>query len=103
MANKRGQKRTLTEAEKAARMSEMRTQGIEGMRLPRINLALSPENYDFVKVLASASGNTMTRLVNLIIAAYRNEHPGLEEQSRAVIETINSGVFAPLKNGTKEE
>lgn len=50
---------------------ELRTQGRAGMKLPRINLAFSPTNYEFVKIMAALHGQNLTQYINDIISAER--------------------------------
>ncbi len=84
-----GQQGTAGEAEQAQRAAEMRTQGRKGCKAVRINMALSTENHEFVKLLSKASGQTMTNLVNSIVAAYRKEHPELTRKAKEYIDFIN--------------
>lgn len=91
---KRGQQATASPEEQAERAAELRTQGRKGCKAPRINLAFTTENHEFVKVMAKASGRTMTTMVNDIITAYRNEHPEFMEQAHNFLDYINSGAFS---------
>jgi len=50
---------------------ELRTQGRAGMKLPRINLAFSPTNYEFIKIMAALHGQNLTQYVNDLINAER--------------------------------
>ena len=45
----------------------MQTQGKKGIKLPRINLALTPSNYDYVKTMASMNGVSVTKFINNLI------------------------------------
>ena len=81
------------EEEQAERAAAMQTQGRKGCKAKRINMAFTPENYKFVKVMASASGRTMTEFTNLVIAAYQREHPEIMEQAKGFINVIDSGTF----------
>ena len=83
-----------TEKEFLIRSAEMRTQGRQGCKAPRINMAFTMNNYEFIRVMARATGRTMTQFVNLVITAYRNEHPDILEQARSFLETVNSGIFS---------
>lgn len=94
--SKKGQQGTASPQERAERLKEMKTQGRKGCKASRINLAFSPDNYEFIKVLSKASGRNMTEFTNAIIAAYRNEHPELLEQARGFLDVINSGAFSHL-------
>ena len=99
----KGQQGTASPEEQKARADAMATQGRKGCRAIRINMAFSPDNHEFIKILAKATGRTMTDFTNLIIAAYRNEHPELMEQAKGFLETVNSGAFERLLNGDKTE
>ena len=51
------------------------TQGRRGKRMPRINMAFSPENYAWIK-RQSGPYHTMTEIVNEIIDEYRRNNHG---------------------------
>lgn len=70
----KGQQGTATPQEQAQRAAEMRTQGRKGCKLPRINVAFSPENHEFIRIMAGISGQTMTELINDIIADCRKRN-----------------------------
>ena len=95
----KGQQGTASPQEQAERAAELKTQGRKGCKATRINMAFSPENHQFIKVMAKASGKTMTEFTNLVIAAYRREHPEIMEQANAFLNTINSGAFSSLMGG----
>ena len=60
--------------EVATRKSEMRTQGRKNCELSRINMAFTPENYDFIRVMSKSTGKSMTQCVNLMLSEYRDNH-----------------------------
>ena len=93
---KRQQQGTASPQEQAQRKAEGRTQGRKGCKAPRINLAFTTENHEFIKVMARATGRTMTEFTNLVITAYRNEHPEMMQQARSFLDTVNSGAFSAL-------
>lgn len=92
----RGQQGTSTPEEAQERREALRTQGRKGVKAIRINMAFTPANHEFIKVLARATGRTMTELTNQVIAAYRNEHPEFMAQAAGFLEYINSGVFSSI-------
>ena len=96
----KGQQGTASQEEQRARASALATQGRKGCQAVRINMAFTPENYEFVRVISKASGRTMTVFVNQIIEAYRAENPELMEQARGFLDTLNSGSFSKI---AKEE
>ena len=49
-------------------------------------MAFTPENHEFIKIMAKISGKTMTEFANLVVERYRNEHPDLYEQAKAIID-----------------
>ena len=92
----KGQQGTASPQEQAERAAELKTQGRKGCKAIRINMAFTPSNHEFIKVLAKASGKTMTEFTNLVVAAYRREHPELMEKANEFLATVNSGVFSSL-------
>lgn len=69
-----GKQTPATEEEAEARKALRQTRGRKGVHLPRINMAFSPVNYDFIKTMALITGQTMTDYVNNLIESYRNEY-----------------------------
>ena len=97
--SRKGQQGTASPQEAAERKEQMRTQGRKGVKAERINMAFSDSNYQFIRVMAKATGKTMTEFTNAIIAAYQREHPELMEQAQAFLNTVNSGAFSNLFGG----
>ena len=99
----KGQQGTASPEELTARRAALQTQGRKGCKAIRINMAFTPENHEFIRVMAKASGHTMTEFANLVIEAYRREHPEIMEQAASFLETVNSGAFSSLLGGNAEE
>ena len=91
-----GQQATASKEEAAARAATGRTQGRKGAKAVRINMAFSPDNHEFIKVMASQTGRTMTETCNLIVQAFREAHPEMLERARAAVEEMKAGGFAEL-------
>lgn len=100
---KKGQQGSASPQEAAERASNLKTQGRKGCKATRINMAFTPDNHEFIAVMAKASGKTMTEFTNLVIEAYRREHPEIMEQAQAFLNTINSGAFSYLLGGNEEK
>lgn len=79
----RAKPRPYTEAEKQAYTQAGKTQGRPGLKLERINLAFTPDNYEYVKTMASVRGESMTEFVNHIIAMNMEENAALFAQAKA--------------------
>lgn len=78
----------ISPQEAQERAEELRTQGRAGAKLPRINMAFTPANHEFVKVMARVTGKSMTQFANYVIEQYRNEHPELFTQAKAIIDQL---------------
>lgn len=86
--SRKGQQGTASPQEAAERAAQLKTQGRKGCKAIRINMAFAPENHEFIKVMATISGKTMTEFANLIVERYRNEHPEIYEQAKAIIDQL---------------
>lgn len=86
--SEKGQQITASQDEQAERASQLRTQGRKGCKLPRINMAFTTENHDFIKTLARVSGKTMTEFTNYVIKQYREEHPELYDKAKDIINSL---------------
>lgn len=78
---KRKARRTYTEEEAAEILKTLRTSGRKGIKLPRINLAFTPENYDYIQTMSRVRGENMTDFVNLIIAQHKEENTAIYEKA----------------------
>lgn len=74
--------------EKKERKSEMKTQGRKGCKAERINMAFSPENYEFIKICSKATGKTMTEFTNILIKKYREKDPSMIEKASKLLKAI---------------
>lgn len=102
-ASNKGQQGTATPQEVAERAAALRTQGRKGCKAIRINMAFTPDNHEFIKVMAKATGRTMTEFTNDVITAYRKEHPEFMEQANNFLQFVNSGAFTSLNNNEKNK
>lgn len=86
--SRKGQQGTASAQEAAERAAQLKTQGRKGCKAIRINMAFTPENHEFIKVMAKISGKTMTEFANLAIERYRTEHPDIYEKAKAIIDEL---------------
>lgn len=63
----RKERRTYDAAEAQEALENRTTQGRKGLRLRRINMAFSDQIYDYVKIMSTARGQTLTDFVNDIL------------------------------------
>ncbi len=76
--------------EQETRMADGKTQGRKGCHAPRINLAFTSTNYDFVKVMSCATGETMTDFINFVLDQYREEHHETYDQAKAFTDALTN-------------
>lgn len=95
--SQKGQQGTVSPQEAKERMDALRTQGRKGCKAIRINMAFTPDNHQFIKILSMSTGRTMTELTNEVIEAYRNEHPEFMDKARSFLEFVNSSAFSANK------
>ena len=98
MAKNRKMQTPASEEEAKERMALMQTRGRKGVHLPRINMAFTPENHDFIKTMSLITGQTMTEFLNDIIKQYREEYG----QDYAEIVKMREKISAMKSNKTEE-
>lgn len=86
--SRKGQQGKASPQEAAERASKLKTQGRKGCKAIRINMAFTPENHEYIKVMAKVTGKTMTEFANLAIERYRTEHPDLYDQAKSIIDQL---------------
>ena len=89
--SKRGQQGTASPEEKAEREAAGRTQGRKGCKKPgtHLNLLLTPDNREFVKTMARASGVPMGEYINNILDQFRAAHPEYMEKASQFLEFLD--------------
>lgn len=87
---KTGQQDTAPAEEIAERQAIRRTQGRKGAKQPRVNLALSSANYDYVRTCARAAGITQISFINDIIDQHRITHPEEYEKAKQLQEELKT-------------
>lgn len=77
------ERRTYTDKEAAEAMAALKTSGRKGVKLPRINLAFTPDNYDYIKTMSQVRGESLTEFVNHLIALNAQENKEVYEKAKA--------------------
>lgn len=85
---KRKPRKEYTEQEAAEIAETMHTTGKKGIKLPRINLAFSPSNYQYIEIMSRVRGENLTQFVNKIIAEHREQHGDLYEKAQEFINSL---------------
>lgn len=58
-----------SEMEKKSNITLESTQGRKGKKLPRINMAFTPENHEYIKRVSRQEGKSITQYINGLIEA----------------------------------
>lgn len=78
----RKERKTYTEAEAQAYKDSLKTAGRKGVKLPRINMAFTPTNYEYIHTMARRAGLTLTEFLNAIISQHMDDH---QEQYESIL------------------
>lgn len=70
------------------RQEALRTQGKKGAKAQRFNMAFTPSNLDFIRVMSKIKGLTMTQFVNEIINREREAQSDTYEKAKSLIENL---------------
>lgn len=77
----RKNRRTYTKAEAQEFLDDLRTAGRKGVRLPRINMAFSPECYDYIRTVSKVRGETMTEFLNFLVKKSLEENRDIYDKA----------------------
>lgn len=64
------------------------TQGKKGFKMQRINMAFTPDNMDFIRIMAKIKGQTMTQFVNSILDQEREAKAEVFQEAKKLLEKI---------------
>lgn len=73
-APERKERKTYDDKEAAELMQSLHTTGRKGVKLPRLNLALAPDMYDYVKTMSKITGMTYTEFLDKVLRAHKEAH-----------------------------
>lgn len=77
----RKERRTYTKEEAQEFLSDFRTAGHKGVKLPRVNMAFTPDNYEFIRVMSRVRGENMTEFVNVLVKKYMEEYRDIYDKA----------------------
>ena len=87
----KGPRREYSAEEAKPYLDSLQTSGRKGIKSPRINLCLTPENMDYCNAMAAAMGTTRTTVINDLIAKHRKEHAAEWEQIKEFRKKFKEG------------
>ena len=65
------------------RQEALKTQGKKGAKAQRFNMAFTPSNLDFIRIMSKINGQTMTQFVNEIIDREREAQSETNQQVKS--------------------
>ena len=80
------EQKTFEEQKALEAQEALATRGMKGVKLPRINMAFTPSNLDFIRVMAAIRGQTMTQYVNAIVERERLENGDAYQKAKQLAE-----------------
>ena len=85
-------RKTYTEEEAYKYMESRATAGRKGLKLPRINLAFTPELYKYIRVMSKIRGESMTEFVNAIVADSMKNNAETYEKAKEFASMFDSSL-----------
>lgn len=85
---KRKERKTYNDEEAKEYLQEMKTTGRKGLKLPRMNVAFSPDIYEYCKTMARAAGMTYTDFVNNVLRLHMEAHKDKYEETKKFREDL---------------
>lgn len=70
------------------RQEALATQGKRGAKAQRINMAFTPSNIDYIRIMAKLNGQTMTQYVNSIIDKEREAAGEVYQKAKELIDSL---------------
>ena len=75
-------RKTYSEEEAQAFKEEMKTAGRKGAKLPRINLAFTPQNYEFIQIMSRVRGESLTEFVNHVLRKSMEDNADIYQKAK---------------------
>ena len=63
----------------------VQTQGRKGAKLPRINMAFTPQNLEYLRIMAGLRGQSVTRYVNALVEQDMELNRGAYDAAKQLI------------------
>lgn len=88
--SKKGQQGAASPQEARERANRGQTQGRKGCKTDRINYAVTPDNMEYIKIMAGLNGQTMSKFINAIISAHREANKDAFQEAKAVYDRFHA-------------
>ena len=74
-------RRTYSEQETQEALYSRQTSGKKGVKLPRINMAFSPDVYKYVQIMSRVRGESMTDFINIALRQHMEQHRDIYDKA----------------------
>lgn len=81
-------RKEYTPEEAAAFAESFKTSGRKGLRLPRINVAFTPENYEYIRTMSRVRGENYTAFINWLIKTHKDENMDMYKKAHDFIDNM---------------
>lgn len=81
-------RKEYTQEEAELFISTFKTSGRKGLKLPRINVAFSPENYEYIRTMARVRGESYTEFINWLIRTHKDENLDTYKKAHEFIDNM---------------
>lgn len=88
MGAPKGKRSAATPQEAAQRAAELRTGGRKGCKAERLNMAFTPENLEYIRIMSGLKGKPMAIFVNSVIEQHRLAHAEAYKAAQDVAEML---------------
>lgn len=68
----------------------MKTSGRKGVKMARINMAFTPDVYEYIQVMSRVTGTTMTEFLNTAMRQHIRDHRELYDKAIEFRNSLNS-------------
>lgn len=75
-------KREYTREEREAYIASMSTSGRKGVKMPRVNIPITPDNLAYVKTMGRVTGDGMGSFINWVIHQHLQDHTELYNKAK---------------------
>lgn len=72
-------------AEMTAAAEARKTAGRKGYKMQRLNISLTPSEYDYVQIMAGVTGKSLTRFIGDLISREATRNQAVYQQARELI------------------
>ena len=82
------ERKTYTPEEAAALIAAGDTRGRKGVKMPRISLAVTPDNLEYIKIMCRTTGQTYQEFMNTVITQHKENHAETYNKAKELLRDL---------------